>query len=526
MGMEAAQNGQGWSEEVKQKFCELSKLVAREKFGEQGVPQTIDFATIEQIGHEAGRQTAAEVNRQLTEEHAAHFLDPQPCPQCDRLCECKMSHRRLVTRDGPVELNEMVCHCPACRRDFFPQRITLKLDSHDYSPAVLEQIVTAGGIVKSYESAAVLLQTLAEVEISSRHVNNMTVAIGRELHETCCQQAKEYKESPLPRQPTKVDLPPQLAYVGVDGGRMQTRQPNHGSGVHEAGWRETKNAGFFRMKTTSFAEDPHPNLPRCFADRRHMAKLLDGLSEEVQTQAEPEHTKPIATDDWRPQVQFRTCLSSLVASNSFGWMMAAEADRRGFYVADKRAFLGDGLGYNWTLQRMHFPTFEPILDFIHPLEYLYEVARAVGADSETCWDQYVAWAEQCWQGRVAEVLAELDALAKRLGPPPDKDDEKDSRVVIRHTLVYLRNNQSRMDYPRYRIAGLPTTSCLIESLVKEVNYRVKGTEKFWNDGETGEAILHVRAAILSHDNRLRRHLRVRPGSPFARTRAPTASTAT
>jgi hypothetical protein len=47
-------------------------------------------------------------------------------------------------------------------------------------------------------------------------------------------------------------------------------------------------------------------------------------------------------------------------------MMATGADRRGFFIAPKRAFLGDGSAYNWTIHRDHFSTFEPILDFIHP----------------------------------------------------------------------------------------------------------------------------------------------------------------
>ncbi len=36
-----------------------------------------------------------------------------------------------------------------------------------------------------------------------------------------------------------------------------------------------------------------------------------------------------------------------------------------------------------------------------------------------------------------------------------------------------------MNYPQYRQAGLPTTSALMESLVKEISARVNGTEKFW-----------------------------------------------
>ncbi|MCC7476651.1 MAG: hypothetical protein IT425_14780, partial [Pirellulales bacterium] len=56
--------------------------------------------------------------------------------------------------------------------------------------------------------------------------------------------------------------------------------------------------------------------------------------------------------------------------------------------------------------------------------------------------------------------------------------------------------------------------------------RVKGSEKFWNDGITGEAILQVRAALLSEDDRLLTHIRQRPGTPYARkSKKPTLATA-
>ena len=49
--------------------------------------------------------------------------------------------------------------------------------------------------------------------------------------------------------------------------------------------------------------------------------------------------------------------------------------------------------------------------------------------------------------------------------------------------------------------------------MKIFNRRVKGSEKFW--GETGaEAILQLRAAFLSEDDRLGRYLKIRPCSPF------------
>ena len=300
---------------------------------------------------------------------------------------------------------------------------------------------------------------------------------------------------------------------------MQTRTAGKGPGVHEAHWRETKTAGFFRMKTASHAADPHPELPRCFADRQQMKGLLSGVGDESST------TSPVADHDpsgtsavagWRPEVLFRTCCASLETSERFGPMMAAEADARGFFAAPRRAFLGDGLAYNWSIQRTHFPTFEPIVDFVHPVERLHAAARALGDDDAQAWTQYARWAAAVWQGRVAQVIDQLADHSRSLGPPPKDAEESDPRCVLAETLTYLQNNQSRMDYPRYRCEGLPVTSALIESLVKEMNYRVKGTEKFWNDGPNGEAILQVRAALLSDDDRLAAHIRNRLGSPYAR----------
>jgi hypothetical protein len=74
-----------------------------------------------------------------------------------------------------------------------------------------------------------------------------------------------------------------------------------------------------------------------------------------------------------------------------------------------------------------------------------------------------------------------------------------------------------MDYARYRRAGLPVTSAPMESLVKQMNLRVKGTEMFWNDAtKGGEAILQIRSAALSDDGRLETYLTRRPGCPFVR----------
>ncbi len=119
------------------------------------------------------------------------------------------------------------------------------------------------------------------------------------------------------------------------------------------------------------------------------------------------------------------------------------------------------------------------------------------------------------------MLDELGEAGERLGPIPPGEglDERDPRRVVREALGYLRNNQARLDYPRYRRAGLPVTSSLVESLVGQFNARVNGPQKYWNRPGGAEPILQVRAAVLSEDDRLARFFAERPGNPYRRRKA-------
>ena len=213
----------------------------------------------------------------------------------------------------------------------------------------------------------------------------------------------------------------------------------------------------------------------------------------------------------------RTYVATTSACDRFGPMVAAEARRRNFSEAAARAFLGDGSAWIWGLHAVHFPTFVAIVDFLHALGHVFAAAKAAAADTEGRWELFQAWAEACWKGRVDQVIEELrtlrDAQASFSGVEPGRLADDDPRRIIARVLGYLEDNRGRMDYPRYRRQGLPWTTSHVESTVKIFNRRVKGSEKFW--GEAGaEAILQVRAAFLSEDGRLERHLKERPCGPF------------
>jgi hypothetical protein len=420
-----------------------------------------------------------------------------------------------------------------------------------------------------------MLEHLAEVAISPRHVANLTEEIGEELQQARDQRVEDW----LHHRRKKPQGPvPQAVAVGVDGGCIQTRAPDQGPGVHDQGWKEDKVACLHTLQGPTFEVDPHPDPPACFLDPAYVAELVQDLKshkrlgdEEEQPPGPDEASGPagevvtlpqaVATQqavqleetpaevhqqpdegppavatveaptapagcgqkqvDWPPVRLVRTCVATQRRSEEFGPLVAQEAYARGFFDAPRRAFLGDGQKYNWTIQRKWFKDFVAIADFVHPLSYLYVAATALAVSQPERWEMYQGWMTACWQGRVAEVLEELRQWQERLGPllPEEKPPGSDARVVVGKAVTYLENNQGRMDYPRYRRLGLPVTSSAVESLIKEFNYRVKGTEKFWNRPEGTERILQVRAGVLSDDDRLSKHLKNRLGSPLRRYRS-------
>jgi hypothetical protein len=164
-----------------------------------------------------------------------------------------------------------------------------------------------------------------------------------------------------------------------------------------------------------------------------------------------------------------------------------------FPAANRQAFVADGAKTNWRIQRDHFPKATPIADFIHALSYAWSASQIDEGEAT-----YQQWAQLIWQGDVAEVIEHLQTLQWVHGKAPD-DVPSDPRHHVDRALTYFRNNAGHMNYPAYRQQGLPITSAHIESTVKLINRRVKGTEKFWGR-ETSEAVLQMRGDYLSDSN--------------------------
>lgn len=357
----------------------------------------------------------------------------------------------------------------------------------------------------SFKEASEDLKALAEVSISATHLQRLSERVGQEWAEARDQEVEAFREDKLV---CAYEAAPKAAAVMLDGGRLQTRAEDSGRGVQEPKWRESKVACCLSLATQEHAEDPQPEPPSKFLDREQVGRLAAevkqrsrptlGRAEESPPKKRPKKKRRRPTSKKR----VRTVVASMADSETFGWQMAAEVQRRGLDRARRKACVCDGQQYNWTLFEMHLLPwgFIAILDFVHLLAYLHDAAHAWKKDRGRAWKQYVQWLRWAWSGQVKSLLASLRKAASELGAPPQDAADSDPRQTVKDALGYVQNNRERMNYPRYRRLGLPTSSAPVESTIKQINRRVKGSEKFWLNGGA-EAMLQLRAAYLSEDDR-------------------------
>ena len=378
------------------------------------------------------------------------------------------------------------------------------MGTEGYSAAVLAKIEYAGANEGSFQQAAEALGRLAELPISDRHVERITERLGQERAAQRDRDVEQMKAGALaPAHPQ----PPVAVAIHVDAGKVQLRADDGQPGVRQPHWSDTKVACFQTYSAPAGNVDPQPQPPQAFLDPPHVMRLC----QEIQQVRSDASTRPTAAKSRakpaveavveKPQRLVRTAVATMLGAEAFGWLVAAEATKRGFYEAPHRAIVGDGGNWIEPLGQMHFPGWVQVLDFLHLLVHLYAAATAAyRGQAKPAWRLYERMLRAAWAGKVAQVLAALSEQAERLGPPrPNARPDEPSKIVAL-TLAYVQNNADRMNYPQYRREGLPVTSAAVESLIKQFNQRVKGTEKFWLRGGA-EAVLQVRAAYLSDDGR-------------------------
>ena len=392
---------------------------------------------------------------------------------------------------------------------------------------MLQKISLAAARDRSYSLASRNLEDLAGLPVSPKQCQRVALRIGGERLEEQAECLARYQQASLPEQ--QFGQPPdapqndwagRVAVVQADGGRVQIRDELWGGdkpdGKKHGWWRETQAGCLQTYLSKPTGEDPHPEVPEALTNplwaipkfkeihRQHAAwggaeeaGEADSPSPAEEADALPEPASEHAGAKAAPkrwsggEPLVKTVIATRQGYDYLGLALAAAAWSRGFNRAIFKAFMGDGLKVNWTLWARYFSHYTPIADLMHALSYVYAAAVAVSVTLEDGWALYLPWLKWIWAGETPQVIAAMQELAAtREEACPD----------LARAITYLSHNAARMKYAEYRQAGLPLTTSLVEATQKQINYRIKGTEKFWRD-EHLEPLLQLIADDLSdtHD---------------------------
>jgi hypothetical protein len=365
------------------------------------------------------------------------------------------------------------------------------------SPALLKKVVYVAACSASFQQAEEDLRVLAEVKVSANRIHRAAQRIGSEHVADSHAAAAAYQQLPLPsRQQSPSPAPPDVACIQADGGRIQIRPRDRKPNCGDSWWRESKVGCLLAMTSDRHAQDPAPQVPQTFVDGSAMAKIsreIKGFSADGAAACSvPEECQPPRHE--APKIVAQTVVATTKNIEVFGDLLVAKAHALGFAAAERKAFVADGSETNWGLWRRHFSRYTPILDWVHAVCYVYAAAMA-GVSAADGWDAYRQWVQWLWRGEVDLILKQLRERQIQIGLPAEGDAETSPENRVADALRYLTNQRSRMNYPEYRRLGLPITSSHVESTIKRINRRMKGTEKFWDTG--AEPLIHLVADHLS-----------------------------
>lgn len=365
----------------------------------------------------------------------------------------------------------------------------------------MQKMVWAGTHDCGFEAAAESVKVLAEVAVSAKQVRRVTTHVGEDRVAERREQVAAFTNKPLMQRTTaKPDVePPPVGVVMLDNGTHQ-RRDHFGEPGAKTHWKQETGGLALSMTSAVHDCDPCPEFPEWLFASEVVAEIANlaqhGETPETTKETTPEEDGSLLDPEgqagfaWTPQLLSREVIASTQGADvarHLEWV----AWEHGITSAARQAFVADGASSIWAIHKKYFSRMTPILDLMHALSYAHRAAAALDEKG-----LYRRWATAIWQGRLCDVLAELKTHQDRLGLPPKDAPADDPRQRVSRAITYYTNHQSRMNYPEYRRLGLPVTSSLMESAIKQLSRRVKGTEKFWNQS-TVEAILQLRADFLS-----------------------------
>lgn len=426
-------------------------------------PQTLD--EIEQRVEDIGRAAELELERRLLErrEQPAVPEDNQTaCPQCHQPARFRDTvPRQLLTRHGEHQLRRRRYYCARCRFGFAPLDRALGLDRGETTLQVRLWVAELAPRAALKEGTQ-LLERLTGVKLGDSTFERLAVHVGaglRQAEHAAAAQHRQGRTPPVERKPTRL-------YVSVDGIFAPLRDPwkkDGSEGALTCRWGECKTAVVYEAK-------PGPKGDQGVRWRAYTATFGD-------------------------------CAT-------FGPLVATLAHRAGQHFAKELVFLADGQAYNWSLAACHFPEALQIVDFQHAIQHLYALANALFGEGT---DPVKPWVEARRAELCADQLAAVKTAISDLCPRTDAQ-----REIQRRELGYFTTNAERMRYGTFRRLGYQIATGVMEAACKQVvHQRFDQVGMHWRQ-ETAEALVALRAAVLSSSPPdLRQYCRMPANLPYS-----------
>lgn len=384
------------------------------------------------------------------------------CPACGTRTAARRQWRRraVTTRCGPLAYERPCYWCRGCQRGWCPADTTLAVAPRARVSAGLDRWLGDLGALAPFRTAAALLHQLTGVAVSSETLRQYAERCGSGLE--AAQQAATARVLATRAAAEPVEAAPGLLVVQADGVMVRYRH---------SGWHEVK------------------------------VGLVAGW----------EHGQLVAP----------SYVAAREPADAFGPRLLAEAARRGalevvgwrgprtgpgLAVLRRVAVLGDGAVWIWQLAAEHFGECLEIVDFYHASEHVWALAHALyGAGTPLAAEAAAGWLRTLREqggGALLETLRRVHASTA------------DGQEALRRERGYFRTNAARMAYPTFVAQGLPIGSGAVEAAAKHVvQLRLKRPGARWS-AAGAQAILALRAHLLSRPPRRtrsgeRRHQRAR-----------------
>lgn len=383
----------------------------------------------------------------LKEDPRGHGGKDHACPQCQaklRLQESRQE-RTLTTVFGEIRYPRAYGVCDRCAWAGSPLDHVLGIPRQGPSVGVRYKICHASVEGRSFESARRLLKVHDKLTFSRKHIRELAEREGGRLVQKRNEETVSYQHHKLEIQTSDA---PELLVIAADGGRVQTRQADK-----EDRWKEDK-----------------------------IGVVYDAAAK-PQSGAKP-------GDYEGAEAKVKTYVATMQSWESFGWMLRLEADRRGYAKAREKVFLADGARHIRELKDLHFNDAVFILDWAHAAEHVADCAKAAfgeGTPEAQLW--YPQHRQMLWDGRIDELIGDIQKLSERSGPPRKDDPDGSPRKVLhQNAYSYFPNNKDAINYPAFRAKGWPIGSGVAEGAIKQFGLRMKGSEKFWNGLDEGAEV--------------------------------------